>query len=656
MVYNTNCVGFCNTLARGMHMKAILRLLLGAVVLGVFVCGSAYAAEPSTPEDLGFTISDYDVHAVVSEDNVYSITETIKVHFTQAKHGIYRTIPVNKALTRQGSNGQSYTTKVKTSVYDVKVQGWKYSVKSDSYETEIKIGDANKTVTGDRTYAISYKLRFGDDGVDAFDEAYFNIIGTDWDTTTDHVTFSVELPKPFDVKKLGFSVGNTAVSGYNPDELKYTVRGSTITGYTTVQLHNYFGITMRAELPQGYFKLPDPRMADWIIMGIIGLLAFLSMLLFLIFGIDSKPVQTVEFNAPAGMTPTDVGYIIDGCMDDRDVVSLLLYWADKGCIKIEDLGGSNFRLTKLKALGADAKDYEKYMFGRLFKKDSSVETDDLENTFYKTISSTKVQAESNYTGQRRLFTATSMRVKPWLGFMAIFPMILTLYLEAYRGIEDVGGAIVLGIFIGLAMLLPVFWLIHIMRTWKLHTPKSRTITLLIALALWVGAAAYFITHTVDNIHTQLPWVAVLGTTLISLCAVFIRKRTRQSAEWYAKIMAFREFIVLAERDRLVALVEQNPSYFYNVLPYAYVMNVTDKWAEKFESIAMQPPGWYSSMNNIAFNSTVFTHSLGSSMNTMTSSMTSAPSSGSSGGGGGGSGFSSGSSSGGGGGGGGGGSW
>jgi uncharacterized membrane protein len=109
--------------------------------------------------------------------------------------------------------------------------------------------------------------------------------------------------------------------------------------------------------------------------------------------------------------------------------------------------------------------------------------------------------------------------------------------------------------------------------------------------------------------------------------------------------------MLAERDRLVALVEQDPKYFYNILPYAWVLNVSDKWAKKFESIAIQPPDWYYGHTGI-FHPVIFMNDLNHSMNVMQTTMASSPSSS----GGGGSGFSGGGFSGGGGGGGGGGSW
>ena len=92
---------------------------------------------------------------------------------------------------------------------------------------------------------------------------------------------------------------------------------------------------------------------------------------------------------------------------------------------------------------------------------------------------------------------------------------------------------------------------------------------------------------------------------------------------------------------------QDPTYFYNILPYTYVLGVSDKWIKKFESIATQAPTWYDSPN--AFDMVVFGSFLNTTMSSAQNVMSSSPSSDSGGSSGGGS-------SGGGSGGGGGGSW
>ena len=54
----------------------------------------------------------------------------------------------------------------------------------------------------------------------------------------------------------------------------------------------------------------------------------------------------------------------------------------------------------------------------------------------------------------------------------------------------------------------------------------------------------------------------------------------------ARIKGFRDFLVTAEKDKLESLVEKNPHYFYDILPYTYVLNISKKWVNKFENIKM----------------------------------------------------------------------
>ena len=85
--------------------------------------------------------------------------------------------------------------------------------------------------------------------------------------------------------------------------------------------------------------------------------------------------------------------------------------------------------------------------------------------------------------------------------------------------------------------------------------------------------------------------------------------------------------VLNEKDKLEAMVKDDPKYFYKILPYTYVLNVSDKWIKKFESITIEPPTWYGS--NDAFDYIYFSSFVSRTMTSATSAMTSMPSSSSS---------------------------
>ena len=107
------------------------------------------------------------------------------------------------------------------------------------------------------------------------------------------------------------------------------------------------------------------------------------------------------------------------------------------------------------------------------------------------------------------------------------------------------------------------------------------------------------------------------------------KRTAYGNQMLGKLKGFRNFLETAEKDRLESLVMNDPSYFYNILPYTYVLGVSEKWIEKFETIAIQPPSWYS--GSTTFNMHSFGTFMNSTMQSAQSSMTSSPSSSSGGG-------------------------
>lgn len=155
-------------------------------------------------------------------------------------------------------------------------------------------------------------------------------------------------------------------------------------------------------------------------------------------------------------------------------------------------------------------------------------------------------------------------------------------------------------------------------------------------------------------------IYVIAQMIQLLVLMFMDKRTKQGNRWLGQILGLREFILHCEKDRIELLARENPSAFFDVLPYAYVLGVSDVWASKFEDLIIPQPEWYVSANYYdGFTSWIWWNSFHRSFHHISRSMTfSEPQQGGSFGSGGGSfgGFSGGGFSGGGFGGGGGGSW
>ena len=75
------------------------------------------------------------------------------------------------------------------------------------------------------------------------------------------------------------------------------------------------------------------------------------------------------------------------------------------------------------------------------------------------------------------------------------------------------------------------------------------------------------------------------------------------------------------------MINDNPQFYYHVLPYAQVLGVSDKWEDKFKDITVQPPQWAtSSTANTLFNFYIFNSIMRASMSNMTSNFVSRPSS------------------------------
>jgi len=72
----------------------------------------------------------------------------------------------------------------------------------DDRELEIKIGDADKTISGVHTYIITYTVSGAITYFSDHDELYWNATGNDWDVPINNVTIDVFLPEVIDYSKL----------------------------------------------------------------------------------------------------------------------------------------------------------------------------------------------------------------------------------------------------------------------------------------------------------------------------------------------------------------------------------------------------------------------------------------------------------------------
>lgn len=597
-----------------------------------------------------YDISKYDVEIVVDEHNKYSIKENIDTYFNVSKHGIIRRIPLYNNIKRQDGINE----KNRVLISNIKVnEEFDLSRENDNYV--LKIGSADKTINGKHSYTISYDYDIGLDKNNKYDELYFNIIGTNWDTDISNVTFKITMPKEFDANKLGFSYGKYGES--NTDNISYDVDGNVITGSFEGTLLAGEGLNVRLELPEGYFirkSVGSSLLECWYyIIPILGVL--ISYLIWKKYGKDDQVVDVVSFYPPENMNSLDVAFAKKGSVNSNDAVSLLVYLASKGYIKIveDKKSKSKFTIQKVKEYDGNNKEEELFFRGLFKKVWDSISSDELNESFYLTINS--ILTKKNSTANRKeIFNNKSSNKRYILFlFMLITSSLSTIIPALGYKLSDVIFSIIICNLIGIVALIIVGIIYDNNCTKKgLNSALGFAFFFVLALAVANFTIIGFEYIYYDTVYLIGFILCMVCTYLIYFFYLIVTKRTEYGNKVLGEVNGFKKFLETAEKDKLESLVHDDPSYFYNILPYAYVLGVSDAWIKQFEGIAIAPPDWYESADT--FDYYRFNRSLNRTIHSASRVMNSVPQS--SGGSSSGGGFSGGGFSGGGSGGGGGSSW
>lgn len=620
----------------------------------------------------GYVITDYNIHINVNENNTFDVSETITADFSIYKHGIFRTIPLNNTVKRE--NGK--TTKNRAKITNLYVNH-PYTTSRANGNYKIQIGDPNTTVTGVQTYQINYTYNIGEDPLEHVDEFYYNLIGPEWDTVIDNISFTITMPKDFDDEKLGFTSGY--IGSGNTNNVSYSIDGNTISGYYTSYLSPGEAFTIRLELPEGYFvNAGIPIDKNIYLMFLIPVIcALISFFLWFRFGKDDKTVSTVEFYPPEDYNSLEIGFLYKGKATNEDVVSLLIYLANKGYIEIVDMEeralfstSKSFKIVKLKDYDGDNY-YERIFLEGLFASrienklnvhiidkhgirpfeveedfsDNSVTevtASQLKNHFYITMK--EILSNINGKEYRHHIFEKSTFAKSVAVFIMIILSLVTIVAVPTLAYSDLAQV---GMTLGITLFYVPFFAVGFAKNMQLLMRIFWCSFTSIHFLVFFTTMPIIDAFRYESIYLIGFVCGLVCIAIMVLCFKLMPKRTPYGIKILGQIEGFKIFLETTQADRLEALLQENPSYFYDILPYTYVLGISDKWISKFVFLAVEPPTWYRSPNSFSVSS--FGAIMNSTMESATKAMGTGSSSGSSGSSGGGS-------SGGGSGGGGGGSW
>lgn len=491
-------------------------------------------------------------------------------------------------------------------------------------------------------FTLAHKLGYNL-GVDLYsdkDDLKLLIADDFWQATTHQLEFVIRLPYEITADQITFetNAGNTS------DVLEYALQGNVISGVTKTTLQAGQSIYLSLALPEGYFTHATALVFPGQTPAAIGpyLLALalgLAVALWFFLARNRKPITDLIPQIPFHLTSAEMGYLFDHSLDQTDTASLLLCWAQQGALKfIEDKQttlinpATFFSLEKTGDLTNQAKPYEQTMFEILFSrfgKDGKVTDSVLENRFYlHTEEGEKgIKDQVNvlnpfgvYEGYNKYLRAFFLLLAWASGYYAL--LLLSLDIFQLQGWLMQIISVSISALLTLVVYLSAFFL-------NLYlVARDRTkLGLAIVMLLTVGGAFGFLLFTTWKGKFFFPILLGLITFfLLAFLAGNTNKRTKFGEEISEKILGFRRFLTEASSEELQLRVNNQPSLFFEYLPFAFVLGVQRAWARKFNDFSLTQPTWYES--NVpfltAFNAYDFTLRIEKTMARLTEVLFSAP--------------------------------
>ena len=565
------------------------------IVIALTVIGSWFIVQSVKAEQ----INNFDSQIYVNQDGTIDVKENIEYDFFDLnKHGIYREIPFIKT----NEDGKKYKLEFSNfSVQDENGIDYRFTTSTvDEKLISLKIGDANRLVTGIHNYIITYKVAGALTYFSDHDELYWNITGNDWQIPIANTTASVVWPqeiKKEDIKTTCY----TGTQGSKVSDCSYLVddlpaealakEGRIQDNIKTNRiLFSGEGLSIVVGFPKNIISVLEPKefisfWETWVgklmmgVMGLIGLIWYVFLPFYIIYrwiryGRDPKGmagVTTAWFDPPKTqdgkrfLTPGEVGTLGDETVDMKDISASIVDLARRGYLMIDERKKGDYYLVKKKNIDNSLLKYEKSIITEFFRSKKEIRIKDQE------------------------LSAEVAQIKN----------------EMYEQVvED--------------------------KLFDKNPQTTRTKYYVLAgIALFTSN--FFLAIVAFLFGRVMPRKTVFGTE--------------------AKNISYSLKNFLTSQKRQLEFQADKKLMFERLLPFAVAFGVEKIWAKRFENLNIAPPNWYHSYSSTHFSSYLLVNSLNSSFRSINTAATpTRSSSGFS------SGFGGGGFSGGGGGGGGGGSW
>jgi uncharacterized membrane protein YgcG len=513
----------------------------------------------------------WETEVYLGAEDAFTVSERILWDFEDAqRHGILRHIPLAYG---RGRAADYHIAIDQIEVTDAAGAARPVRERRGGGTLQLRIGDPDRTVSGVHEYRIRYRVRRGLLFFQDHDELYWNAIGNQVTVPIARARATVYLPEGVAPDAAEHACFTGALGSV---ESACTVNAglAALTFASERVLAPGEGLSVVVGLPKGAVREPSASerfwarardyLSGWALLPALVLAALVG--LWRSQGRDpaGAPALPVRYEPPPGLSPAEVGVVLDERVDLIDVTATILDLAVRGYLRIEEVETRSFlfmkkqdwRLVKLRE-DDKLRPHESLLLMHLFASGDQVPVSSLQNRFYKHLPSIKKSIDRAVTTEGRFFPASPHQIR---------------------------------------------------RRW--------------AIAGIAGLVLGFLSFEASAAG---PAVAIgLSGALVLAFARAMPRRTRRGRQVYEEILGFREFVSRVDKDRLERLGPRTPEQFERVLPFALVLGAADAWAGAFDGLYTQPPSWYVARPGGAFHPRGFVDDVGQSLGTIGAAMASTP--------------------------------
>jgi hypothetical protein len=582
-------------------------------------------AAPAYGQERSIRIRDFDALLVVGEDGTLEVTERLTIGFTGPWNGVNRDL----SLRHTTAEGRSAALDVEIGeVTDGDGKRLRVVEESgdDGWVHRLQIWvpgarDAERQVV--IRYRVANAIRFFYEGSEPgpMDELYWNVTGNGWDMPIDRARGRVVLPEGARPRRHAVYTGATGTSlAGSHAESRVTERGLEFA--STRPLEPFEGVTVAVGWAPGFVaSRPSERergVREAVRLWPLGLplLAFgLSFRAWRRRGRDPREESiAVQYEPPHGMSPTELGTLVDHDAQMRDITSTLVDLAVRGYVGIEER-----KEEKLLGLLSSTE----FTFHRRRPREDWGALAQHEQLYLRALFQHATPAEAGWEEVRAVAHASGDAREPARSGAGSEQVALSqLTNQFYTALPGIRDAVYESL---------------VTRGYYLRRPdqvKTRWMFLAGALLIAGVAGAGWVEGMAWN---GVSPVALAAGMIASAVIVFIFSRvmparTRAGARAREAALGFREFLSRVESERYRRMIT-SPEMFERYLPHAMAFGVEGRWARAFEDIYSEPPRWYSGNGTGHFRATDFSSRMSHMSSTAGSTMSSSPSSSGSGGGG-----------------------